>query len=72
MITYTELDKMGCGNPDCKEDHSVIFLHCKANWEHRVEIAYHKEHKTLTVACMECEKRLVTIFIAPGVDFSKV
>jgi hypothetical protein len=61
--TRKTLDPMGCSDPNCNHDHSVLFLdpgcHEAPTW-----VAYHKATGTLKVMCAECDQTIVEIAVA--------
>ena len=63
-LTREDLEPMGCSNPICTHDHSVLFLHGKCHPNAGVEAAYVKNTGVLTVRCQRCKMLVVELQIA--------
>jgi hypothetical protein len=60
-ISKYELNVMGCGEPNCKHDHSVLYLHSSCHPRSATWTRYEKISETLVITCAKCDKEVVRI-----------
>ena len=63
-LTCTELNSIGCSDPDCTHDHSVVYLHPRCHPEAGTWASFDKGTGTLTIECVQCQKPFVGILVA--------
>jgi hypothetical protein len=64
MLTQKDLNVMGCGTPDCKHDHSILFVNSNCHPGHGVDVCYHKDIGAIRISCFVCEKYVTEIKVA--------
>ena len=68
MLSRAELDRMGCGVPNCTHDHSVLYLRPKCHPHGGVEVAYEKEDGVVVVRCLKCKQLVGALQVARTLD----
>ena len=63
--TRSTLDLMGCSNPDCKHDHSVIYFHSHCHPKAALWPCYTKDDGVLVLECSECGATIAAVQVAP-------
>ena len=61
-----ELDQIGCANPECREDHRVIYFHSKCHPDAGTWASFDKATGTVTIECLLCRKHLIEVLVAPS------
>jgi hypothetical protein len=69
ILTRSVLDKMGCSNPDCTEEHSTLFFHSLCCEDRRgneapLQPSYEKATGLLTLSCVGCGEPVAVMQIA--------
>jgi hypothetical protein len=65
-LTQAELKNVGCSEPFCEHDHSVLFLHPRCHLKAGTEVSYDKRTGQLTIVCGRCKQHVATIAVAAG------
>jgi hypothetical protein len=60
-VTKKDLNNAGCGVPNCKHDHSILYLHSSCHIKSPVFIRYEKKDEILVITCGECNKEVVKV-----------
>ncbi len=63
-LTQDILETMGCSEPGCMHDHSVLFLHGCCHVKGGSAVSYDKVSGLLTVRCMQCDALVAEILVA--------
>jgi len=64
-VLYKEdLDKMGCGVPDCGHDHGILYLHAKCHLQAGLTVSYIKDTEVLRIACAQCGTHVMSVAVA--------
>jgi hypothetical protein len=63
-LTITELNAMGCGNPNCRDDHSILYMHSGCHPGAGLDVAYSKPTGTMHLICRECEDTVLCVKVA--------
>ena len=63
-LTCTELNTFNCSNPDCTEDHTVVYLHQRCHPDAGTWVNFDKATGALMLECMECHKPFISILVA--------
>lgn len=66
-LTKSDLDQLsthGCSNPECTEDHSILFLHAGCHIDGHLDISYRLGSGILRIACRECGKLVAMVRVA--------
>ena len=63
-LTCPDLNAIGCSDPDCTEDHDVLYLHPTCHRNAGTWARFDKNTGELTIECMECERSFVCIKVA--------
>jgi hypothetical protein len=63
-LTSAELNGFGCSDPNCTEDHSIVYLHPRCHPEAGTWTCFDKRTGALIIECMECQKPFVSILVA--------
>jgi hypothetical protein len=63
-LTQDSLAKMGCGNPDCTDDHGTLFFSSGCHPDAGAWAAYEKATGLLTLVCAACDQRFAVMRIA--------
>ena len=65
-LTRSELNKTGCGNPECGHDHSddILVLHAICHPDTPTWVFYEKVSGNLIVKCAECDNVVARLKIA--------
>jgi hypothetical protein len=71
-FTSERLDSLGCSNPGCTDDHSVVFFHPRCHPDAGTWTSYDKRTSLLTIECKCCGKPFVNILVADDVTESRV
>jgi hypothetical protein len=68
-LTRTELDQIGCENPDCdhRED-PELFLHSVCHPNVPTWVSYDRLVGALTVRCADCERVVVVVAVQEVTD----
>jgi hypothetical protein len=61
VMTKEDLNKSGCGLPNCTHDHSKLFLHSSCHIEAPTWVIYEKAIETLIVKCADCGNEVIRI-----------
>lgn len=64
-LTQAILDASGCDTPNCREDHSILYIKGHCHPRAAVEAAYHKASGTLRISCFRCRRPIAEIEVAP-------
>jgi hypothetical protein len=69
ILTRSELDRTGCGIPDCGHDHSddILYVHPVCHIESPTWTYYEKVSGNLVVQCAKCRKIVARILVAEHV-----
>jgi hypothetical protein len=62
-LTRVELDKAGCSEPNCTNDHSVLYMAQGCHPTAGVDAKYEKASGTLMFKCHECDKPMPSILV---------
>jgi hypothetical protein len=65
-LTQIDLDAAGCEVPNCRHDHTVLFLKGVCHPSAGNRAAYDKRTKSLKLHCRRCEKIIAEIAVAAG------
>jgi hypothetical protein len=68
MLSRYELDRMGCGVPNCTHDHSVLYLRAACHPHAGAEVAYEKERGAVIVRCLKCKQLVGALQVARTLD----
>ncbi len=63
-LTRSQLDHVGCDTPNCKHDHSMLYMKSRCHERAGVDVVYHKATGTLKLACAVCHRPVVEITVA--------
>lgn len=63
-LTREQLDPMGCSNPNCTHDHSVLFLNQACHPGRGVEVKYTKATGVATIVCHACKAPVADLAVA--------
>lgn len=63
-LTAADLDKMGCGVPDCGHDHSILYLHSRCHLRAGSSVRYEKKSGLIIVDCKVCGKEVARVAVA--------
>ena len=63
-VTKNELNVMGCGNPNCREDHNILYMHSSCHPEAGLDAMYSKPTGTMHLICRECEDTVLSVKVA--------
>lgn len=66
VLTQIELDAIGCGNPNCREEHGALFLQSNCHPDDGLYVAYHKATGRLEITCAACQRHMASIAVAPS------
>jgi hypothetical protein len=66
ILTRNSLANMGCSNPDCTDDHSVLVFKQNCHPHEGLEARYEKATGLLTISCCVCETPLAAVPVAYG------
>jgi hypothetical protein len=64
-LTQATLDGLGCDNPGCDNDHSVLYLSPDCHPQAGLQLAYSKAHGQLACCCGACNTLIAMFAIAP-------
>jgi len=62
--TQFDLDQMGCGEPNCNHDHSILFMHARCHPRSGLDVAYHKALGAMVCTCKTCHAEVGRIAVA--------
>lgn len=65
-LTQRDLNRMGCGTPDCGHDHTILYLNARCHPKAGTFASYDKSTGSLLIECAKCEKPIVEIAVNPG------
>jgi hypothetical protein len=68
LLTQDALKGMGCGDPRCTNEHTVLYLHANCHERKGLDAAYDKDDGTLTLTCRECDREIAAFLIAPALQ----
>jgi hypothetical protein len=60
-VTKADLNKQGCGVPNCGHDHSIVYLHGACHLSAPTWSRYEKKTETLIIECCVCKKEVIRI-----------
>jgi len=60
-LTVEDLNKAGCGMPNCTHDHSVLYLHPRCHLSAGTRVRYEKKGRLLVIECWECGKEVARV-----------
>jgi hypothetical protein len=63
-LTRKALDTMGCGMPNCKHDHTVLYFHSRCHPGSGITAKYDKCSGLVTIMCRKCEKYVCKVKVA--------
>lgn len=64
ILTQVDMNKAGCDAPNCKEDHTILYMIPQCHKFAGNEVYYNKETGTLTLLCSLCGSLVATIKVA--------
>ena len=68
-LTRADLDRSGCGDPNCKHEHDdVLFLNGRCHPQADAEVSYYKKTGLLKVACATCKMTIARIVVGHAND----
>jgi hypothetical protein len=70
-MTRAELNGLGCSDPNCTADHSVIYFHQRCHQDAGTWTSFDKTTGVLTVECAECRKPIADILVANSTNAAK-
>jgi hypothetical protein len=56
-VTQKELNAMGCGNPNCRDDHSILYKHSSCHPGAGLDAMYSKPAGTMHLICANAKRR---------------
>jgi hypothetical protein len=62
-LTRQELDRSGCGTPNCQHDHSVLYLEPRCHVGAGVFAKYTKATGAISFSCAKCRKPIIEIAV---------
>jgi hypothetical protein len=62
--TQKDLDAIGCDEPNCNHDHSIIFMRQKCHPRANLEVAYHKALGVMICTCASCGLEVGRVAVA--------
>jgi len=63
-LTKTELNAIGCGNPNCGDDHSMLYMYSTCHPFAGLDAMYNKPTGTMHLICRECEDTVLCVKVA--------
>jgi hypothetical protein len=63
-LARDQLDKMGCGIPNCGHDHTVLHLQAVCHPNAGTAVKYDKRTGLLTIECKKCKTLMARVKVA--------
>jgi hypothetical protein len=63
VVTRQTLAAARCADPDCKQDHPVLYLHQDCHGSTGVRASYNKETCLLTLKCAACGAPVCAVLV---------
>lgn len=62
-MTRSMLEQKGCESPDCKEDHTVLWLSSQCHPGHPMQANFNKKTGLVTLVCYVCQREAGRIVV---------
>ena len=63
-VTKNELNAMGCGNPNCRDDHSELYMRSNCHPFAGLDAMYSKHQGNMHLICRECGDPILCVKVA--------